>query len=107
MPFNAIPDKIISRLITSKSRGGVDVKTPSCFLVLLALSVLAGCSGSGDTVSGEKEGPAVNEKSATESAKDYLMDPVRQKKKGVKELDEALAKRDSDISKQLDEVKGR
>ena len=83
------------------------MKTSLWFAVLLALSVIAGCSGSGDSASSEKERPAVNEKSAGESAKDYLMAPVRQKRKAVKELDKALAKRNSDISRELDEVTGR
>ena len=83
------------------------MKTPLWFLFLLTISVVAGCSGSSDSASTDTNRPAVNEKSVGESAKDYLMNPVRQKKMAVKELDEALAKRDSNLSKQLDEVSGR
>jgi hypothetical protein len=80
------------------------VKTSLWFPVLLTIAGLAGCSGS---ASNDTNRPAANEKSVTESAQDYLMDPVRQKKKAVKELDEALAKRDSNLSKQLEEATER
>ena len=83
------------------------MKTPLWFLALIMISLLAGCSGSSDSASTDTNLPAANEKSVTESAQDYLMDPVRQKKQAVKELDEALAKRDHDLSKQLDEVSNR
>lgn len=78
------------------------MKTSLWFPLLLALFVFSGCSGSG-----KKESPAVKEKSVTESAQDYLMNPVRQKKKAIKELDEALAKRDAEISRQLEEATKR
>ena len=83
------------------------MKTSLWFLVLLSVSVLAGCSGSGDSASSDTNRPAANEKSVTESTKDYLMNPIRQKNKAVKELDEALAKRDAGISQQLEEVTKR
>lgn len=83
------------------------MKIPACIPVSVVLLALASCGGSGGPVSGEKESPAVNEKSAGESAKDYMMNPVRQKKKAVKALDKALAKRDSDISRQLEEAAKR
>lgn len=83
------------------------MKTSLWFLVLLAISVLAGCSGSSDSASTDTNRPAANEKSVRESAKDYLMNPIRQKKAAIKELDKALAKRDSSLSQQLEEVSGR
>ena len=80
----------------------------SAWLCLSAmLFVLVSCSGSGGSASGEKGEPAKGEKSVRESAEDYLMNPVRQKRIAVKELDKTLGKREMDISRQLDEASQR
>lgn len=83
------------------------MRMPALLIFPAALFILAACNGYGDSTSGKKGEPAKSEKSVRESAKDYLMNPVRQKKKAVKELDEKLGKREMDISRQLDEASQR
>lgn len=74
----------------------------TAWLILPAMFfVIASCSGSGSSEKGE---PAKNEKSVRESAEDYLMAPVRQKKQALSELDKALGSREREIARQLDEV---
>jgi hypothetical protein len=83
------------------------MKIPAWIIFPAALFILAACNGYGDSASGEKGEPAKSEKSVRESAKDYLMNPVRQKRIAVKELDKKLGKREMDISRQLDEASQR
>lgn len=71
------------------------------------LFVLVSCNGSGGSASGEKGEPAKTEKSVRESAKDYMMAPVRQKKQALNELDKSVGDREKEIARQLDEATGR
>lgn len=71
------------------------------------LFVLVSCSGSGGSASGERSEPAKSEKSVRESAEDYLMNPVRQKRQAVSELNKTLGAREKEIARQLDEASQR
>lgn len=68
------------------------------------LVILVSCSGSGSSEKGE---PAKSEKSVTESAKDYMMAPVRQKRQALGELDKTLGAREKEIARQFGEASER
>lgn len=80
----------------------------SAWLCLPAmLFVLVSCSGSGDSASGKKDEPVKTEKSVRESAKDYMMAPVRQKRQALSELDKSVGGREKEFARQLDEATQR